>query len=471
MTASMSGSASDETDSREDVPELLSELLRARRCTDALFELITEEALYCRAIPERHRLAFYMGHLEAFDWNLVCHRVCAQPPLHKRFEELFAFGIDPVDGALPCDGRSEWPELAALFDYRGQARAAIDALLQKPLRQGVLQMAIEHRLMHLETLSYMLPQLPLDSFLAQRIAVENRQPGPSAADYLRVGEAQRVRVIDISAGHVTLGKPRNTAFGWDNEHLEHSVFVPAFAIDARNVTNGEYLRFVQAGGYEDRALWLDEDWQWQQQLGRKGPLLWTQKLQSSTEDFVLRTAFAEVPLPLDWPVSVSLAEARAYLRFAERDLKKRGVRLPSEAEYHRAAYGVPDGTERNRERAFPWGEARPEPLTHGNFGCARYDFCPVGAFAAGDSAFGVADLMGNGWEWTATPFSPFTGFAVDPLYAGYSAPFFDGKHFVIKGASARTDTLFLRRSFRNWFQPHYPYVFATFRGAYDAGVR
>jgi formylglycine-generating enzyme required for sulfatase activity len=87
----------------------------------------------------------------------------------------------------------------------------------------------------------------------------------------------------------------------------------------------------------------------------------------------------------------------------------------------------------------------------------------VDAHPAGASAFGVHDLLGNGWEWTSTQFGPFPGFTPFPFYKGYSADFFDGKHFVMKGGSARTDASMLRRSFRNWFQPHYPYVYATFR--------
>src|ERR1019366_5516039 len=88
---------------------------------------------------------------------------------------------------------------------------------------------------------------------------------------------------------------------------------------------------------------------------------------------------------------------------------------------------------------------------------------PVTAFPAGTSAFGVVGLVGNGWEWTSTIFGPFPGFEPFPFYPGYSADFFDNRHYVMKGASARTAACMLRRSFRNWFQPHYPYVYAGFR--------
>jgi iron(II)-dependent oxidoreductase len=91
----------------------------------------------------------------------------------------------------------------------------------------------------------------------------------------------------------------------------------------------------------------------------------------------------------------------------------------------------------------------------------------VSAHPAGASAFGVHDLLGNGWEWTRSVFGPLPGFAPFPFYPGYSANFFDGKHYVMKGGSPRTAACMLRRSFRNWFQAHYPYVYAAFRCVED----
>ena len=161
--------------------------------------------------------------------------------------------------------------------------------------------------------------------------------------------------------------------------------------------------------------------------------------------------FENVPLPLDWPVYVSHAEASAYARWA-------GKALPTEAQWHRAAYGTPEGT----ERPYPWGSEAPDPQIR------KLRFRELGsdagrAFPTGQSAFGVADLIGNGWEWTSTVFAPFPGFEPFQFYPGYSANFFDGKHYVMKGGSARTAGCMLRRSFRNWFQPHYQYVYAGFR--------
>jgi len=164
-----------------------------------------------------------------------------------------------------------------------------------------------------------------------------------------------------------------------------------------------------------------------------------------------RGQFESVPLPPGWPVYVTWAEANAFAQWA-------GGRLPTEAEFHRAAFGTDEGD----ERSYPWGEAPPSDR-HGNFDFSRWDPVPVGSSPAGVSAFGVHDLVGNGWEWTATVFDGFTGFTPLPSYPEYSADFFDGEHFVMKGASPVTARELVRRGFRNWFRPNYPYVYATFR--------
>jgi len=88
---------------------------------------------------------------------------------------------------------------------------------------------------------------------------------------------------------------------------------------------------------------------------------------------------------------------------------------------------------------------------------------PVGSYPSTASVHGVHDLIGNGWEWTSTIFAPFAGFAPMRSYPEYSADFFDGQHFVMKGASPATARELLRPSFRNWFRARYPYVYATFR--------
>jgi iron(II)-dependent oxidoreductase len=419
----------------------------ARAQSDALFEIIRPEAFYERPIAERHRIIFYLGHLEAFDWNLFSRELPGLKPFAPALDHLFAFGIDPVNGGLPDDQPEDWPKRDEVLRYSQSLRTSLsdelanalegaDDARQRTLSQYV-NVAIEHRLMHVETLAYMLHRLPIN--------LKRSRPGmpPPRAPQVRP------QMTAIPAGIATLGMKREEegTFGWDNEFEEHSVFVPAFRIDTYKVTNFQYLRFVAEGGYGEKSFWSEAAWQWLQSTGTLQPAFWTRR----GSQFFVRTMFDEVPLPQDWPVYVSHAEASAYARWA-------GKELPTEAEWHRAAYGAHNGA----ERAYPWGDEPPTPGL-GNFDFQYWDPSPVAAFPAGSSAFGVTGLLGNGWEWTRTVFAPFEGFEAFSFYPGYSANFFDNQHYVMKGGSARTAASLLRRSFRNWFQPLYPYIYTGFR--------
>jgi ergothioneine biosynthesis protein EgtB len=437
--------------------DLIEQLADARQRTDDLFTLVKPDSLYERPIAERHRIIFYIGHLEAFDWNLFHERVLGLKSFHPAFDRLFAFGIDPVGGGLPTDQPADWPSIAAVQDYVRKIRDVLDEKLADalahphlPTSDGfplstLLNVAIEHRLMHAETLAYMLHQLPLERKV--------RQSEP----LIEVTDPVVHRSVEIPAGAVTLGLPRGSGlFGWDNEYEAHTVNVPAFAIDQYKVTNQQYLEFITSGGYETRAFWGDtdnnDDWNWKSGQGISHPAFWKRE----GKQWLYRTMFDDVPLPLDWPVYVSQAEAKAYARWA-------GKLLPTEAEWQRAAYATAHGD----EQAYPWareawGSEAPE-TTFGNFDFVRWSPAPVNAFPQGRSAFGVHDLLGNGWEWTSTEFAPFPGFEPFPFYRGYSADFFDGKHFVMKGGSARTAACMLRRTFRNWFQAHYQFIYTGFR--------
>jgi iron(II)-dependent oxidoreductase len=419
----------------------LTRLEEARARTDLLFHLVRPEALYDRPIAERHRLIFYLGHLEAFDWNLLGRGAFELPSFHPEFDKLFALGIDPISGDLPTDQPSDWPIVSEVQRYNDQVRERLDACLAgaacPPLvaDETLLHVAIEHRLMHAETLTYLLHELP----------IEKKYPQFPPRD--TAGPLVAPRSVLIPEGVATLGQQRNGSFGWDNEFEAHSVVVPAFAIEAYPVTNDQFMEFVRAGGYSEKALWTEEDWQWKERSGATHPHFWVRR----ENDWGFRSMFAEIPLPLSWPVYASHAEAAAYARWA-------GKSLPTEAQWHRAAYATPRGI----ERIYPWGEEPPD-MWRGNVDFHRWHSTPVTSHLGGASAFGVVDLLGNGWEWTSTPFGPLPGFERFSFYPGYSADFFEGKHYVAKGGSWRTAACMLRRSFRNWFQPHYAYAYTTLR--------
>jgi len=373
------------------------QLEEARRQTDSLFPIVRADSLYERPIPERHRIIFYLGHLEAFDWNLLAQYALDLPSFHPTFDRLFAFGIDPSEGDLPNDKASDWPGVEEVTRYNQRTRQAIDEALPN-IPDEMIQAAIEHRLMHAETLAYILHQLPYE------------QKAPQG-DWAAHGAAPlaRHRMIGIPGGTAELGRRAGDGFGWDNEYEACTVEVPAFSIGKYKVTNGEYLEFVRAGG--------------------PVPFFWKQ----SGGEWFYHGMFAEVPLPLDAPVYVTKCQAEAYAGW-------RGLALPTEAQFHHAARGLAPSQ---------------------NLDFRYWDPIPVTADETPDD--GPAQMTGNGWEWTSTVFGPFPGFAPLPYYTNYSAPFFDGQHYVLKGASPRTARRFVRPSFRNWFRPSYPYIYATFR--------
>jgi gamma-glutamyl hercynylcysteine S-oxide synthase len=376
------------------ITDLGHALYQARQQTDQLFRLVHADSLYERPIPERHRIVFYIGHLEAFDWNLIARYALDVPSFHPSFDRLFAFGIDPPPGELPSDLPSDWPALAEVERYNHRTRDAIDGLLASVPDQ-LLHVAIEHRLMHAETLAYILHQLDYERKVTQPARAET---GVRIASHM----------LEIPSGSAKLGMD-DGGFGWDNEFQSHTVQVPAFTIGQYKVTNADYLAFVEAGA-EAPFFWTNHGGAWH-----------------------YRGMFSEFPLPLDWPVYVTHRQAEAYANW-------RGMRLPTEAQWHRAA----DGARPSCNVDFRYWD--PKPVT-----------------ADDEASAGISQITGNGWEWTSTPFAPFPGFEPFPFYANYSAPFFDGGHYVLKGASPRTAACFLRPSFRNWFRPSYPYVYATFR--------
>jgi len=438
------------TPSNVDRTALLDWYRRNRARSRQLFDLIAPDSYYAQPISLRHPIVFYEGHLPAFSFNTLVKRGLGGSSIDEGLERLFARGIDPSESDTQKEPPS-WPDRATVQAFADEAdRRVTDAILtadlDRPgdplLDRGDAAFAIlEHEAMHQETLLYMWHRLPFES---------KRRPAGYTARSHGAGPAHDT--VEIPPGRATLGADRaSLAFAWDNELPSLVVDVAPFKIDRHDVTNAAFLDFVDAGGYDEAALWTPQDWAWVRSEHVTHPLFWEQH----EGQWYWRGMFGLIPLPLSWPVYVSHAEAAAFARW-------RGARLPSEAEFQRAAFGTPEGD----ERRHPWGDEAPT-ATHGVFDFSSWDPEPAGSHPAGRSAWGVDDLIGNGWKWTSTTFAPFPGFAPIPSYPEYSADFFDGEHMVMKGASTATARELLRPTFRNWFRPRYPYVYATFRLASD----
>ncbi|KUI05681.1 ergothioneine biosynthesis protein EgtB [Mycobacterium sp. IS-3022] len=255
----------------------------------------------------------------------------------------------------------------------------------------------------------------------------------------------------VPAGEFVLGVDAVTEpHSLDNERPAHVVEVRAFRIGRVPVTNAEWRRFVDDGGYDNPQWWSPRGWAHRQETGLRAPQFW------NTDG--TRTRFGHVEdIPGDEPVQhVTFFEAEAYAAWA-------GARLPTEIEWEKACAWDPAVDARRR---YPWGAS--EPTTHlANLGGDALRPAPVGAYPAGASAYGAEQMLGDVWEWTTSPLRPWPGFT-PMIYEQYSAPFFDGDYKVLRGGSWAVAASILRPSFRNWDHPIRRQIFSGVRLAWDA---
>ncbi|GJJ72066.1 L-histidine Nalpha-methyltransferase / hercynylcysteine S-oxide synthase [Entomortierella parvispora] len=416
-----------------------------------------------KPIALRHPFLFYLGHIPVF-LDTQLSRALKEPfsePAH--FNVIFERGIDPdVDDPTKCHAHSEvpdeWPAIETILEFRDRVRERLFNILNDPVKYPidrrlarVLFMAFEHEAMHLETLIYMLVQSP------------NTLPPPSLpapwADNMATFESRSVLppvtwiTVDpskldkefLSLGHLDLEsddlldankQDLNSTFGWDNEHPEvHSEPTPAFKIQSRQVTNNEYMRFLNATGGLSQKDRLPASWL------------------ANGEEVSIKTVYGPVPIRIsgDWPVSCSNLQATAYADWYSKEQSKQFM-LP---------------TEQQLSMVFKWKQSSVPRSGLENFGFRQWYPTIEAPSPSSTSDVPIKDFSGPGglWDWTRTKFAPLgPGFKTSALYPGYSTDFFDEKHMVVLGASWATHPrLAKRRSFRNWYQANYPFVFAGFR--------
>ncbi|MFO1398344.1 MAG: selenoneine synthase SenA [Burkholderiales bacterium] len=400
---------------------LAEALVDARDYTKRMYGHLTAEE---REFPQRPTVnlpRWELGHIGWFQ-EFWCHRCAADDPRAQRTPSRLAQADAWWDSArIPHATRWSLP----LPDWAG-VHAYLDATLAATLHRVAagayddtyfVELALYHEDMHAEALLMSLQTLAL--------------PAPDlGARAAAMAPSHAARDVAFAAGRFRLGAERDDVrrrFVFDNEKWAHDVEVAPFALSSRCVTQREFAAFVADGGYRHASLWTGEGRAWREAVAREHPAYWRQQ-----DGQWQQRRFAQwVPLADDAPVMhVNAFEAEAYCAWA-------GRRLPTEAEWEFAA-------------------------VHGaHAGDANLDHRHAGPIAAGARGDGLAHLIGNVWEWTATPFAAYPGFAADP-YAEYSAPWF-GDHRVIRGGSFATRSRLVHARFRNFYRPDRHDMFVGFR--------
>src|SRR5581483_1019916 len=307
----------------------------------------------------------------------------------------------------------------------------------------VYGMVVQHEHQHDETMLATLQLMAGDGYRPDA-------PAPPAGG--PVGAAE----VRVDGGPFTMGTSVEP-WAYDNERPAHTVELAPFFIDTTPVTNGAYLAFIEDGGYADPRWWTEPGWAWRQEAGLDHPEFWRREGAATAEGAWSRLRFGFVEaLPLDEPVQhVCWYEADAFARWA-------GKRLPTDAEWEKAASWTPDG----HKRRYPWGDAEPSDHT-ANLSQRLFRPAPVGAYPDGASPWGCHQMVGDVWEWTSSDFLPYPEFTSFP-YREYSEVFWGADYKVLRGGSWATHPSAVRATFRNWDYPIRRQIFSGFRCARDA---
>ncbi|MFD4701054.1 ergothioneine biosynthesis protein EgtB [Streptomyces niveus] len=450
-TAAGAAGSTDETAQEISVEALrrraVAALTTARTRTALLTSCVDEPELTAQHSPLMSPLVWDLAHIGNQEEQWLLRNVGGREAVRPEIDSVYDAFEHPraLRPTLPLLAPTEARAYAS--DIRGRV---LDILDSSSLRGGPLLdagfafgMIAQHEQQHDET---MLITHQLRRGPAALTAPE--PPGPDPAD-----AAELPGEVLFPAGQFTMG---TSAEPWalDNERPAHHRLVRAFYLDTAPVTNGDYLRFMEDGGYTDERWWAPAGWDQIREHGIGAPLFWRREAGQWT-----RRRFGAVePVPADEPVlHVSWYEADAYARWA-------GRRLPTEEEWEKAARHDPAT---GRSRRYPWGDEDPTP-EHANLGQLHLRPAPAGSYPRGASPLGVRQLIGDVWEWTSSDFLPYPGFVAFP-YREYSEVFFGDAHKVLRGGSFAVDQVACRGTFRNWDLPVRRQIFAGFRTARSAG--
>lgn len=413
--------------------DIRSYFLETFACYESLFECLTEQGFYTKAIALRHPLIFYYGHTATFFINKLLLAKLIPARIHPHFESLFAVGVDEMSWDDLDDSHYSWPSIAQVQAYRQQVKQVVlDVIDHIAMPVPVnwqhpcwpIMMGIEHERIHLETSSVLIRQQKLE-YVRQH---------PAWRPYPQHHPAPNNDLLPVPATEICLYKTQaNPYYGWDNEYGIHKAQLDAFSASRYLVSNQEFLDFVEDQGYAQSQFWTDEGCAWLKFSQAQHPTFW----QATEQGWQLRLMTDVVPMPWDWPVEVNYHEAKAFCQW-KTQLSGKKIRLPSEDEW----YALYQNTGLSPEQIQQQANLQLKVAASS---------CPINQFAHGD----FYDVQGNVWQWTETPIYPFDGFMVHPIYDDFSTPTFDGQHHLIKGGSWISSGNEILHSARYAFRRHF----------------
>ena len=455
--------------------------------TEQLFSsLASEEAFYVRPYHKtRHPLVFYYAHPVCFYVNKMLVSGLIDKPVNQEFELLFETGVDEMNWDDLHEGEQDvWPPLDQVRQYRDAVYELVRQVirthpsLDKPITMASpawsLAMSFEHERIHLETSSVLIRELPLE-YVKEPDVWPDWLTAPAAQNYepMEGADYPTNELLGVAPTRVSLGKPHGwPTFGWDNEYGQDQREVNAFRSSKFLISNGEYLRFVKAGGYEQRRYWSESGWGWRQFRNVKWPTFWVQDGPAGSHRYKLRTTFSEIPMQWSWPAVVNYYEAKAYCAWlTEQDEAKMPYRLLQESEHLAirdpalsAAIDFEPGAAEQFDLDSVMAPGTAPAINHN----LRYGSeGAVDALHANEQGF--YDTFGNVWQWCEDPFHPLPEFKIHPFYTDFSTPCFDGEHQMILGGSfiSTGDEASIWSRFH--FRPHF-FQHAGFRVVLDIGA-
>lgn len=404
--------------------EIRSALESARANTLRLIADVSEDDFRCQAHPDFSPLGWHLGHIGVTEAYWILQQCKHEPSLSAFYDFFFVPTDNPKPNRVNLPAREDilnylHRERERVWSFLGQVNFYSDHLL---LREGnIFNMLLQHEEQHNEIMLIILQLLAAGHYDhgESKTSSSGEHPPPyvtpsiqgrAGCAYPRRSETQILAgsaysdTVRVPAGPFAMGS-NDRAVTLDNERQQHTVTVAEFFIDPFPVSSNEFLHFLESGGYHTRQWWTPAGWQWREKHSLEHPLYWRRGSSGGWWEISLT---GTRPLALAQPVTgISWYEADAYARFV-------GKRLPTEAEWEKAASGH------------------------------------------------YLQASGHVWEWTSSWFQPYPGFVAHP-YDGYSLPYFDQQHRVLRGGSWATQPHVRRATFRNWYQPWVREIFAGVR--------